>query len=526
MSRGGGNEKGNELVIRNLAEELKKKKITREDFQRIKKALAKQSGTSMPANREILETLGVGERKKYLSILQKKPGRTASGVSILAVMTKPDECPHGTCVYCPKVSGVPQSYVDDEPAVMRAKALGYDPFEQTLCRLKQLKIIGHPASKIELVVMGGTFTSRPATYKKGFVKGCYDGLNGFISRSLPESIAANEKAEHRCVGLTIETRPDNVGRKDIDLMLSFGTTRVEIGVQNPDDRIYAMMKRGHKVEDVVKATQLLKDSGLKVCYHIMPNLPGSDPEKDLKMFRKIFRNPVFRPDMLKLYPTLVVEGSELEKMYMKGDYVPYETENLVELMMEMKKTVPEYARIMRLQRDVPSQHIVAGCKNTNLRQMVLRRMKERGMVCRCIRCREIMHEEIGPQEMKNHEIKAKEYEGSGGQDFFIQAVTENDRLIGLARLRFPFRPFRKEITPKTALVRELRVFGPSIPVGIPSGGSPQHRGIGRSLLKKAEEIAKEHGKKKILVTSGTGAREYYRKLGYVLEGVYMGKRLR
>jgi len=512
-------------VISGVADEMRKRSMTRGELEALKTKMASGHRTEVPPNKEILKYLNGEEKGRFIKFLQKKPGRTASGISIVAVMAKPEKCPHGTCVYCPTIKGVPQSYVDGEPAVMRAKALDYDAFRQAKCRTGQLLAIGHPASKVELVVMGGTFTSRTERYQKSFIKGCYDGLNGFSSGSLKQAQMTNETAKHRCVGLAIETRPDWVHEKEIGLMLSFGATRVEIGVQNPDDEIYEIVKRGHKVEDVIKATRILKDSGLKVCYHIMPNLPGSDSDKDLRMFSGLFSDERFRPDMIKLYPTLVVGGSELDGIHKKGGYDVYSDEELINLIIEMKRIVPEYVRIMRLQRDVPSQHIIAGCRYTNLREIVLREMKKRGLGCRCIRCREVRHREISTDDIEKSEIRITEYEASDGTEHFLQYLTPDGLLLGLLRLRFPGSPFREEITGKTALVRELRVFGPSTPVGAGAKTGIQHRGIGRSLLEKAEAIAKECGSDKMLVTSGVGAREYYRKLGYAQDGAYMGKSL-
>ncbi|MCK4634898.1 MAG: tRNA uridine(34) 5-carboxymethylaminomethyl modification radical SAM/GNAT enzyme Elp3 [Candidatus Aenigmarchaeota archaeon] len=503
-----------EKVAKEVLRRIKEDNISKEEIQKLKTKLASKYGIEIPGNEFILSK--AEDRKSVLKKLQRKPSRTLSGVSIVAVMTSPQECPHGTCVYCPKNPDVPQSYADNEPAVMRGLRLNFDPYKQTQTRLRQLEIIGHPTDKVELIIMGGTFTGRDVPYQENFVKRCFDAMNGKESKTLEEAKTKNEKAKHRCVGLTIETRPDYMKMGDINRILDYGATRVELGVQNPDDMIYREMKRGHYVRDVVESTRLLKDSGFKVCYHLMPNLPGSDLEKDLKMFRVIFDNPDYRPDMLKIYPTLVLKNSELEKLWRKGEYEPYSDKELIDLLCRIKKELPPYVRIMRLQRDVPVQEIVAGCKNSNLRQIVQEEMKKRKWECNCIRCREAGHKKSAG----DFEFRKLEYEASCGREFFLSY--ENDALAGILRLRFPFKPFRPELK-NSAIVRELHVYGAEAPLG--EKGKVQHKGYGGKLLKKAEKLSRSMGMKKIAVISGVGVREYYRKKGYILEGTYMCKKL-
>jgi elongator complex protein 3 len=507
-------------LIKKIVDEIRRKDLTRDELELIKTKISSEFCEKIPSNEEILACLNEKDREKFVKILQKKPYRTVSGVSIIAVMCKPEKCPHGSCVYCPTIEHIPKSYSKEEPAVMRGLAYGYDPYKQVRRRIEQLGSIGHPVSKIELIIMGGTFTSRPIRYQENFVKSCFDAMNGFVSKNLLEAHKFNENAAHRCVGLTIETRPDYAKKKEINNMINFGATRLEIGVQTLDDEIYKIVRRGHTVEDVVEATQLAKDSGLKVCYHIMPNLPGSDPEKDLKIFKMLFEDERFRPDMLKIYPTLVVEGSELVDWYMDGKYKPYSDTQLINLLVKMKAVVPEWVRIMRLQRDVPAKYIIAGCKFTNLREIVQKQMAKKGLECRCIRCREIGHKKSAKGRIK---LKKTEYEASGGKEIFIQYV-KGDALLGLLRLRFPFEPFRNELK-NSGIVRELRVFGPSVPVGQKMSKAIQHKGLGKKLLEKVEEICVDQGFSKIAVNSGVGVREYYRKLGYDLEGMYMIKKV-
>lgn len=500
-----------------LAREVLKKIVegaSKDEVQRLKTRLASEYGIEIPGNEFILEQ--AEDREKVLDSLQRKPSRTLSGVSIVAVMTSPQECPHGTCVYCPKNPDVPQSYAENEPAVMRGLSFGFDPYMQTMARLEQLRIIGHPTDKVELIVMGGTFTGREPVYQKFFVKRCFDALNGTDSGSLEEAKKRNETAGHRCVGLTLETRPDFMKRTEINRGLDLGATRVELGVQNPDNIIYRQMKRGHTVANVVESTMLLKDAGFKVCYHLMPGLPGSTPGKDLKMFREIFRNPDYRPDMLKIYPTLVLKNSELEELWKEGKYEPYADDVLVDLLCKIKSELPPYARVMRLQRDVPVSEIAAGCKNSNLRQIVHRNMEKRGLKCPCIRCREAGRKK-GNEPFKLNVMK---YEASGGREFFLTYEDGEGILAGLLRLRLTSGFFRPELE-GAGIVRELHVYGPEARLG--QAGEVQHRGLGAMLLEKAEELAREKSCRKVAVISGVGVREYYRRKGYELEGSYMCK---
>ncbi|MFB6215644.1 MAG: tRNA uridine(34) 5-carboxymethylaminomethyl modification radical SAM/GNAT enzyme Elp3, partial [Candidatus Aenigmatarchaeota archaeon] len=401
----------------------------------------------------------------------------------------------------------------------------FDSFEQTRNRLEQLKLTGHPTSKIDLIVMGGTFPARDFNYQKEFVKGCFDALNGRRSEDLQESKHRNERTENRCVGLTVETRPDFSKKEDIDRMLELGTTRVEMGVQIPDDQIYQKIKREHTVKDVIESTKFLKDSGLKVTYHYMPGLPGSGPEKDLEEFRNLFSDERYMPDSLKIYPTLVVENSELERWYKEGKYEPYDDEELVDLLCEMKDEIPPWARVMRLHRDIPSDSIVAGCRSSNLRQIVHRKMEERKESCRCVRCREIGRNGVEVSDLDLN-FRTRSYDASGGKEYFLSYEDESEDVIaGLLRFRIPDEPFREEIDGKTGLVRELHVYGSEIPVESEKNGV-QHSGFGRKLLQRAEELGMNKGMGKMAVMSGVGAREYYRKFGYTLKGPYMTKSLK
>jgi elongator complex protein 3 len=452
----------------------------------------------------------------------RKFSRTISGVTPVAVMTRPLKCP-GQCVFCPTYQSIPQSYTPESPAVLRAIRCDYDAVKQVRARLKALSDMGHPTDKIELIVMGGTFLAYPEDYQYRFIKGCLDGLNGRQSADLEEAKRLNETAGHRCTGMCIETRPDWCREPEIERMLEFGATRVELGVQILDNEIYRLTRRGHKVEDVVLATALLRQHGFKVHYHWMPGLPGSTPEHDLEMSRKLFDDERFRPDGLKLYPTMVVEGTELEKWYFEKRYQPYEVSTMVNLMAEIKSIVPKYVRISRVLRDIPAKFITAGCKDS-LREVVQQRMKRKGIECRCIRCREYGHRARQGRETGEPRLVRMDYQASGGREIFLSFEDGAETLFGLLRLRIQPRPESGEAS---AVIRELHVYGPEVPLAEQKEGAAQHKGLGKALLLEAERVAAEEFKiPQMTILSGIGAREYYRsEFGYSLEGDYMVKEL-
>ncbi|MDR2699119.1 MAG: tRNA uridine(34) 5-carboxymethylaminomethyl modification radical SAM/GNAT enzyme Elp3 [Candidatus Methanoplasma sp.] len=473
--------------------------------------------TDVPPNSRILEEVGPDDRGLLEPLLIKKPMRTMSGVAVVAVMTSPHPCPHGKCAYCPGgvENGSPQSYTGKEPAARRAERNGFDPYLQVRDRIDQLTAIGHRTDKIDLIVMGGTFTSRERVYQEWFVRRCLDAMNETDSSDLAGAQRMNETSEHRCIGLTVETRPDVFGDEQVELAMRLGATRAELGVQILDDGILSISKRGHGVKEIIDSTRSCKSHGLKVCYHLMPGLPGSDPKKDLECFRRIFDDPDFRPDMLKFYPTLVIPGTGLYEMWKSGEYVPYDVDTAADLLSEMKSAVPEYVRIQRIQRDIPAPQIAAGILKSNIRQLVQGRMAARGMSCRCIRCREVGHtgEELEDPDLIIQKVLG--YEACGGTERFI-SLEYKDSIIGYVRLRTDGTD--------TATVRELKVFGRMASIGS-EGDDWQHRGFGKELMLEAERFAALDGKRRIRVTSGIGVREYYRASGYVLEEPYMVKDL-
>ena len=458
----------------------------------------------------------------------KKITRTISGVTPVAVMTQPLKCP-GQCIYCPTYAVTPQSYTPESPAVLRGKQCDYDGERQVRVRLKALSEMGHPTDKIELIVMGGTFLAYSKEYQYHFIKQCFDALNGEESTTLEEAKRLNETANHRCTGLCIETRPDWCRQEEIDRMLEFGTTRVELGVQMLDDDIYRLVRRGHKVEDVVNATTLLREHGFKVHYHWMPGLPGSTPEEDLELSLRLFSDDRFKPDGLKLYPTMVVSGTELEKWYLEGHYQPYENDTMINLIVAIKSIVPKYVRISRVLRDIPAKFIVAGLKDS-VRDDVKERMKQKGIECKCIRCREYGHRIREGWETGEPQLVRMDYQASGGREIFLSFEDEKETLFGLLRMRIQSKPLVKlgqTNGENCALIRELHIYGSELPLRQRNATAAQHKGLGKALLQEAERIARdEFHARQMVILSGVGAREYYRsEFGYSSQGDYMVRSL-
>ena len=428
--------------------------------------------------------------------------------------------------------GVPQSYTGHEPAAMRGLQNSFDPYLQVRSRVEQLKAIGHKVDKVELIIMGGTFPATPPEYQTWFIQRALDAITGKESASLEEAKQNAETSRIRNVGITVETRPDWAKQPHIDAFLDKGVTRVELGVQNPDDEIYKMVGRTHTVADVVEATRVAKDAGLKVVYHMMPGLPGSNPKKDLDAFRRVFTDPAFKPDMMKIYPCLVLEGTRACDWFREGIFEPYSTEQAANLIAEVKKIMPPWLRVMRVQRDIPANLIVAGVKKSNLRQLVHQRLARENAKCGCIRCREVGHrlatDGVKPS-LENIKIQSTTYQASEGKEVFLSAEDPTNKvLVGYLRMRIPSeKAHRPEITAvPSAVVRELHVYGPLVPVGARSGRAWQHRGFGSALLSEAERVTREDfALKKLLVISALGTRRYYMRFGYELDGVYVSKKL-
>lgn len=513
------------LAIKNLPE-------YEDDFQALKKKLCIEKKLFPPTNADLRnyydEMLAEGKIKrseKLEKILKSRAVRTESGVAVIAVLTKPYPCP-GKCLYCPTEKDMPKSYLSNEPAVMRAIKVGFDPYDQAQTRLKSLELNGHDTDKIELIVMGGTFSSLPKLYQKRFIYECFRACNSYgkrimnyesrimnLSKLLLKEQKKNEKAKHRIVGLTLETRPDFVDEKEIGNFRNLGCTRVELGAQSIFDSVLEKNKRGHNIAETVRATKLLKDAGFKINYHIMPGLYGSTIKKDYRMFRELFSNPDFQPDMLKIYPTVVTRNSALYEFWKAGKYKPLTDKQFEKFILNVKNNlIPPYVRIARLVRDVPKTSIVAGPTISNIRQLIKNKSH-----CQCIRCREVR---------SGYEIKEKivmdriDYDASGGKEIFLQYVSKDkQKLFTLLRLRIT--------SAHSAVIRELHTYGKLAKINKKDKHSPQHIGLGKKLVQEAERIAKkEFNLSKITVISGVGVRDYYRKLGYKLKDTYMVKTLK
>jgi elongator complex protein 3 len=484
------------------------------------------------------------ENCSWRNTLKIRPVKTASGVTIVTVMATPHPCPQGRCIYCP--GGVefntPLSYVGSEPATKIAQAHGYDPFEQITTKLNTLEINGHDTGKIELIIIGGTFPFMMKKYQQDFAKACYDALNCNMktepSSTIQEAMSINEISNHKCVGLTIETKPDYCKRSHIEMMLSLGVTRVEIGVQSLRNEVLRLTNRGHNMDDIIDAFRIARNAGLKIVAHMMPGLPGASPKKDIEDLQQLMYDPLYRPDMLKIYPTLVLKNTGLYKMYCSGRFTPCTDEEIVKILVELKKKIPPWVRIMRIQREIETKDIIAGPKEGNLRQIALERLYSEGYTCKCIRCREIGLRSKGSVDEPSFRLFRLDYKAAGGQEVFLSYETDDgSALLGFLRLRKVTGCVESELhsyvchdnrTQVVAVVRELHVYGQTLSVGRRANNlSWQHRGLGRLLMAEAEQIAKcEFGVDSLSVISAVGTRKYYEKLGYNRNGNYVTKLLK
>ncbi|MBI5135623.1 tRNA uridine(34) 5-carboxymethylaminomethyl modification radical SAM/GNAT enzyme Elp3 [Candidatus Uhrbacteria bacterium] len=573
-----------------------------------KRRVAKEFAVGIISNQQLLNGIrSMPERSGLASLerlLRVREVRTLSGVAIITVLVKPYACP-GQCVYCPTEVRMPKSYIETEPAAQRALRLNFDPYEQMVRRLAVLEGNGHPTDKIELIVKGGTWSAYPKAYQRWFLKECYRAANEYhnanmqidanttnslysntfayshyasqqysdveqlnqgdralvetynkkgrwaTGESTEEEVLSeqhlNETASHRIIGLTLETRPDWINEAEVRQLRVLGCTRVELGAQAIDDDILTLIKRGHDVASIAHAIALLREAGFKVDLHMMPQLPGATAQKDIEMFRLLFDDPRFRPDMVKIYPCVVTPSAELYQWWKSGKYTPYSDNDLIETLITIKsQIIPRYCRISRLIRDIPSQHIAAGNAVTNLRETVQKIMRERGLTCQCLRCREVGHHKgmgYRVQGIDRTEPFVEEYEASDGKEYFLSFESEDREVVyAFCRLRIPTNSEQEPVSKKQlyellpeirdcAFIRELHTYGQL--VRLESGiinhesedGHVQHIGLGRQLMKKAEDIVKEHGILKVTVIAGVGVREYYRKLGYELQGTYMVKQI-
>ncbi len=534
-----------------IFELIKKTSKNRGDFNKNKRTIAKKYKINIPKNSEVLriykdlvKNQKIRKNEKIEGFLIKRAIRTISGIAPVAVLTKPYPCP-GKCAYCPDEKGVPKSYLSNEPAVMRAIRSKYNPYEQVQFRIKALEDNGHNPTKIELIVMGGTWSFFNKKYKYWYIINCFKAANDYRERKdlakylndyknikknlsilelkkiLLEEQKKNEKAKYKIIGLTLETRPDFINEEELVEMRELGATRVELGVQAIDDEILKINKRGHGVKETALATKALRDFGFKVTYHFMPGLPGSSVGKDLEMFKMLFQDERFQPDQIKFYPTVVTKGSLLYRWWRAGKYKPYSDKELQGLIIKCKKIIPPYVRVIRLIRDIPGESIEAGNKITNLRQI----MKDKGIKCQCIRCREAKNKKIDKKDLFLKNIK---YSASGGREEFISYESKSrDVLYGFIRLRLKDNLKKDNILirkEKVAFIRELHVYGELVSVG-QKKTKVQHRGLGKKLMEEAEKVSRENGFEYMAVISGIGVRGYYRKMGYRLGKTYMIKKI-
>ncbi len=510
---------------------------TRSKLETLKRNIAKRYQLKrFVRNSEILEYILASDtisayNKDYLTqLLQVRRVRTISGIAVVAVMTKPSPCP-GKCIYCPDVMGAPKSYTGREPAAMRGIQNDFIPRTQVETRLSQLKSIGHTLDKVQLVVMGGTFLATSPDYQEYFTKECLDGITGITSKDLEEARKNAETSAIRNIGITYETRPDYCTNTHVSRMLKLGGTITEIGLQTLNREVLQFIQRHHTLQDVQRAIRFARDGGLKVTVHMMPNL-FQTPDEDIVMFEKLYTDPMYIPDALKIYPTLVLPNTRLFDLWKKEEYTPYSTADVAEVVAKIKEITPSFVRIQRIQRDIPAYLIVDGVRSGNLREIAKAILTKRNSQCSCIRCREVGHQTILDDTSwidKEKEYHIFDYPASDGKEHFISYETEDKKtLFGFLRLRepssFAFRP--ETLDPPATIIRELHVYGKLVRIGeLPRNQEWQHRGIGQKLISMAEELSRDKGYQKIIVTSGLGVRDYYRKFGFETDGYFMGKQL-
>jgi len=472
--------------------------------------------------RQLTESGDLLEDTHLLSRIRLKPIRTLSGVTTVTVLTKPYPCP-GECIFCPTDVRMPKSYLPEEPGARRGLEHEFDPYNQTSARLRALEAVGHPTEKIELLILGGTWSAYRRDYQEWFIQRCFDAINGKESSSLSGAQQFNETTRRRNVGLVIETRPDYIDVDEIHWLRYLGVTKVQIGAQSFNDQILEINKRGHSAAETQRAVDLLRAAGYKIVLHWMPNLLGATLESDRVDFDHMWNG--FCPDEIKIYPNQLLKNTELFNTWKRGEYQPYSTDQLIELIADVKETIPRYCRVNRIVRDIPSTYVVAGNKRSSLRQDVQRRLSQRGLKCECVRCREVRGWTVDLNKLKLDDLI---YSTRGSEEHFLSFTTTQDRLAGLLRLSLP-----NESAPNTglsdlenaAIIREVHVYGQSLPVGSEENGAAQHIGLGARLIQEAEEIARRHRFKRLAVISAVGTRQYYSRRGFSRGEFYMLKEL-
>jgi elongator complex protein 3 len=533
----------NELIIKEL---IKIKAEEDKGLSFAKRKISKKYKVPCPSNinllksyHNLLEKKRIKKSPQLEELLKTRPVRSLSGVVNVSVLTKPYECP-GKCLYCPSETDIPKSYLSGEPAVERAKRLNFDPYQQIQKRIEVLDMGGHMTDKIEVRLIGGTWSFYDLKYKIWFVKKCFEAANNQkdikedlkkkkveeLWKELLKAQKKNEKAKHRIIGLSFETRPDYITLKEAEEMKKLGATKVELGVQSIYDDVLKFNKRGHGIKETIAATKILKRAGFKVAYQMMLNLPKSTPKRDIKMFEELFSKEEYKPDYLKIYPCALVKEAPLYKLYLKKQYQPYKERELIETIKSIKKIIPKYVRIERIVRDIPSPLIVAGgAKISNLRQIIDGEMKKEKWQCQCIRCREIKNS----KSKEEIQLMREDYNASDGKEIFLSFEDKNRKNI-YSLLRLRINNDDRNILPvlkNSGIIREVHVYGQAASIS-KKNSLVQHKGLGQQMVKEAERITqKEFGLNRIAVISGVGVRNYYKnKLAYKLKDGYMIKNLK
>ena len=489
------------------------------------------------AYRDLVESGEWEADESVMSRIRMKPVRSLSGVTVVTVLTKPYPCP-GKCIFCPDDVRMPKSYLPDEPGAARAFQNDFDPYLQVSSRLEALNAVGHPTDKIELLILGGTWSVYPRDYQSRFIQRCLDALNGRDSADLEEAKQINESTAHRNVGLVIETRPDEINPEELAWLRNLGVTKVQMGVQSLDEEILRRNLRGHTVLDSIRACALLRAAGFKIVLHWMPNMLGATTASDREDFSRLWLSANqgwgLNPDEIKIYPTQLLVNTALHESWRGGGYQPYSTDELIQLIADIKPGVPEYCRINRVIRDIPSSHVVEGNRRTSLREDVRAELKKRGQSCRCIRCREVRKKMVSPDELQ---LNDRVYDAACAEEHFLSYDTPDGALAGYLRLSLPVA---EENVPAAlrakgwidfadlrgaAIIREVHIFGQSLPVGEELAGAAQHSGLGTSLLARAEQIARQHGFRRLAVISAIGTQSYYAGRGFQPGDLYMYKDL-
>ena len=557
---------------------LDKEPSSKAEFDDARTRVCAKLHTTQPPNRDLFLTYQTLVKKKKIpashlieNFLRKSGVRSLSGIAVVTSLVKPYSCP-GKCVYCPTEVRMPKSYIATEPAAARALRLDFSPYEQMRQRILVLERNGHPTDKIEYIIKGGTWNAYPIRYQYWFILESFRAANEVsrkqenkkaptccrgpdsdigarkqlheespveeLQAALEKEQTKNEKARHRIIGLTLETRPDAIKAKTIDHMRRMGCTRVELGLQAPDDAILKLIVRGHTVQQFKDAMRILRQAGFKVDLHFMPDLPGTTPAHDVEMYKLLFSDPAFRPDMVKIYPNTVVPSAELYQWFLDGRYTPYGDAALFDALLQMKLATPRYCRISRLIRDIPATEIAAGNIITNLRENLEKELTRRNQHCQCLRCREVGRHMSTKTDVKGKtpppQLYIDQYDTVGGTEYFLSFEDKKRIAVyGFLRLRIPTNIERTKdeeqlfsLIPEIrdcAFIRELHVYGQLVGIGKDEKNASQHKGLGKKLVIAAEKIIKKSGVKKIVVISGVGVRDYYRKCGYRKQGTYMVK---